>query len=149
MQARKTEPEVLLVDDNPADSDLTSEVLAQSQLQFHVSTVSDGVEAISFLRRQGKYAEMPHPDLIVLDLNLPGKDGRSVLEEVKSDAKLSKIPVVIFTTSEATSDIEHSYRLGANCYLRKPGNLREFVAVVQSMANFWLGSATLPQKENR
>jgi two-component system, chemotaxis family, response regulator Rcp1 len=137
------------VDDNPADSDLTSEVLAQSQLQFHVNTVSDGVEAISFLRHQGKYGEVPKPDLIVLDLNLPRKDGRSVLEEVKTDGKLSKIPIVVFTSSEASTDIDHSYRLGANCYLRKPGNLREFVAVVQSMANFWLVSATLPQKEKR
>ncbi len=145
----KTEPEVLLVDDNPADIDLTSDVLAKSKRHFHVHAVSDGVEAIAYLRRQGKYAQAPAPDLVVLDLNLPRKDGREVLSEIKSDSALSRIPVVIFTTSQANSDISRSYELGANCYLRKPGNLPDFVAVVQSMADFWLGFASLPHKENR
>ena len=145
----RTEPEVLLVDDNPADIDLTSEVLGKSKLRFHVSAVNDGVEAISFLRRQGKYAGAPQPDLIVLDLNLPRKDGRGVLAEVKADAALANIPVVIFSTSQAAADITRSYELGANCYLRKPGNLAEFVAIVQCMADFWLGFATLPHKEKR
>jgi chemotaxis family two-component system response regulator Rcp1 len=142
-------PEILLVDDNPADTDLTSEVLAQSKQHYHVSTVSDGAEAISFLRQQGKYTTAPSPDLVVLDLNLPIRDGRQVLSDIKADPALQKIPVVIFTTSQANSDVSRSYELGANCYLRKPGNLAEFVAVVQSMAQFWLGFARLPQREKR
>ena len=142
-------PEILMVDDNPADIDLTREVLAQCKRHFHVNAVNDGAEAICFLRRQGKYAQAPVPDLVVLDLNLPRKDGREVLAEVKSDPQLARIPVVIFTTSQAATDVTRSYELGANCYLRKPGNLPDFVAVVQSMANFWLGFARLPQKENR
>jgi CheY-like chemotaxis protein len=142
-------PEILMVDDNPADIDLTSEVLAQSKGHFHVNAVTDGVEAISFLRKQGKYAKAPVPDLVVLDLNLPRKDGCEVLSNIKADPALTKIPVVIFTTSQASSDITRSYELGANCYLRKPGNLPEFVAVVQSMAEFWLHFATLPHRERR
>ncbi|PYX98490.1 MAG: response regulator [Acidobacteria bacterium] len=145
----KSVAEVLLVDDNPADIDLTSDVLAKSKRHFHVSAVNDGAEAISFLRQQGKYVEAPVPDLVVLDLNLPRKDGREVLSEVKADPNLARIPVVIFTTSQASSDISRSYELGANCYLRKPGNLPDFVAVVQSMADFWLGFASLPRKEKR
>jgi len=145
----KTAAEVLLVDDNPADIELTSDLLSKSKRHFRVNTVNNGEEAISFLRRQGKYVDAPSPDLIILDLNLPRKDGREVLSEVKADANLADIPVVIFTTSQASSDITRSYQLGANCYLRKPGNLPEFVAVVQSMADFWLGFATLPHKEKR
>jgi CheY-like chemotaxis protein len=145
----KNTPEILMVDDNPADIDLTSEVLAQSKGHFHVNAVNDGAEAISFLRRQGKYGKAPVPDLVVLDLNLPRKDGCEVLSSIKADPALAKIPVVIFTTSQANSDITRSYKLGANCYLRKPGNLPEFVAVVKSMAEFWLGFASLPQKEKR
>jgi CheY-like chemotaxis protein len=145
----KTTPEILMVDDNPADIDLTSEVLARSKGRFHVNAVTDGVEAISFLRREGKYATAPVPDLVVLDLNLPRMDGCEVLANIKGDPALAKIPVVIFTTSQANNDISRSYKLGANCYLRKPGNLPEFVAMVQSMAEFWLGFASLPQKENR
>lgn len=137
------------MDDNPADTDLISDVLSKSRQQFRVSAVRDGVEAISFLRRGGKYAEVPCPDLIVLDLNLPRKDGREVLAEVKSDAKLARIPVVVFTTSHASCDVERSYELGANCYLRKPGNLPDFLAVVQSMADFWLNFVCLPHKEKR
>jgi CheY-like chemotaxis protein len=145
----KNKPEILMVDDNPADIDLTSEVLAQSEGHFHVNAVNDGAEAISFLRHQGKYAKAPVPDLVVLDLNLPRKDGCEVLSNIKADPALAKIPVVIFTTSQANSDIARSYKLGANCYLKKPGNLPEFIAVVRSMAEFWLGFASLPQKENR
>lgn len=139
----------MLVDDNPGDIDLTSEVLGKSKWNFHVSAVNDGEEAISFLRRRGKYGQAPSPDLIVLDLNLPRKDGRSVLAEVKADPELAKIPVMIFTTSHASSDITRCYELGANCYLWKPGNLADFVASVQSMADFWLGFASLPHKEKR
>jgi two-component system, chemotaxis family, response regulator Rcp1 len=111
--------------------------------------VNDGAEAISFLRQQGKYTTAPCPDLVVLDLNLPVKDGRQVLSDIKADPYLAKIPIVVFTTSQANSDITRVYELGANCYLRKPGNLAEFVAVVQSMAQFWLGFARLPHKEKR
>jgi len=139
-----SEAEVLLVDDNLADIDLTSDVLSKSKWHIHLSAVHDGEEAISFLRRRGKYREAPTPGLIVLDLNLPRKDGRAVLAEVKTDPVLAKIPVVIFTTSHASSDIVRSYELGANCYLRKPGNLADFVALVHSMADFWLGFASLP-----
>lgn len=145
----KSTPEVLLVDDNPADIDLTSEVLAQSKHHFHVTAISDGAEAISFLRRQGRYGKAPSPDLVVLDLNLPRKDGRQVLRELKADPTLAKIPVVIFTTSPAGADVARSYELGANCYLRKPGNLYDFVTAVQSMADFWLGYTTLPHGETK
>lgn len=137
------------MDDNPADLDLTREVLDKSKLHFHVSVVTDGEEAMSFVRRQAKYADAPDPDLIVLDLNLPRKDGRDVLSELKTNPDLSRIPVVIFTTSQASSDVSRCYELGANCYLRKPGNLPDFLAVVQSMADFWLGIVTLPHKEKR
>jgi two-component system, chemotaxis family, response regulator Rcp1 len=140
---------VLLVDDSPADTDLTRDILSHCRQRFRVSAVTDGVEAIEFLRRAGKYAQVPTPDLMVLDLNLPRKDGRAVLKELKSDPNLSKIPVVVFTTSQASSDIMRCYELGANCYLRKPGNLADFTAVVESMAQFWLGFATLPQREKR
>jgi CheY-like chemotaxis protein len=149
MEGKMRSPEILMVDDNPADIDLTSEVLAQSNQHFHVNSVTDGAEAISFLRHQGKYASAPAPDLVVLDLNLPRRDGRQVLSDMKTDPALAKIPVVIFTTSQASSDVSRSYELGANCYLKKPGNLAEFVAVVQSMAQFWLGFAILPKRERR
>ena len=145
----KTEAEVLLVDDNPADIDLTRDVLSKCKQRLHVNSVCDGVEALSFLHQQGKYADAPVPDLLVLDLNLPRKDGRAVLKELKSHPKLSNLPVVVFTTSQAASDVTQSYQLGANCYLRKPGNLTEFIAVVRSMAEFWLGFASLPPREKR
>lgn len=137
------------MDDNPADIDLTAEVLSLNTMHFHVNSVSDGVEAVAFLRRQGPYAEKPRPDLMVLDLNLPRKDGRQVLAEVKTDRDLGKIPIVVFTTSQAHSDILRSYELGANCYLRKPGNLADYREVVHKMAGFWLGCASLPHKETR
>jgi len=133
------------VDDNPADIDLMREILGKCKRHYNVSSVMDGEEAISFLCHEGKYVEAPTPDLVVLDLNLPRKDGRAVLKELKSDSRFSRVPVVVFTTSQASSDIASSYELGANCYLRKPGNLDEYRAVVHSMADFWLGFATLPQ----
>ena len=145
----KNPPEILMVDDNPADIDLTSEVLAHSKGRFHVSSVNDDAEAISFLRRQGNYEKAPIPDMVVLDLNLPPIDGCEVLSNIKSDPAFAKSPVVIFTTCQADSDISRSYKLGASCYLKKPGNPAEFVAVVQSMADFWLRLASLPQREKR
>ena len=149
MKSLASTPDVLLVDDNPAYIDLTSEALARSKRRLHISAVNDGTEAIRFLRREGKYSAAPSPDLVVLDLNLPRKTGREVLSDVKADASLATIPVVVFSTSQAASDIVSSYRLGANCYLSKPSTLPDFLAAVQSMADFWLGFASLPNKENR
>ena len=134
----KTTPEILMVDDNPADIDLTSEVLARSKGHFHVNAVNDGVEAISFLKRQGKYDKAPVPDLVVLDLNLPRKDGCEVLSSIKADPALAKIPVVIFTTSQASSDITRSYKLGANCYIQKPVDFDQFRQTVKSVGLYWL-----------
>ena len=149
MTSLRPMPEVLLVDDNPADIDLTSEALSRSKRRLHISAVTDGSEAILFLRREGKYSQAPSPDLVLLDLNLPRKTGREVLSDVKADAALATIPVVVFSTSQAASDIASSYKLGANCYLSKPSTLPDFLAAVQSMADFWLGFASLPNKEKR
>jgi chemotaxis family two-component system response regulator Rcp1 len=139
--------EVLLVDDNPADTDLTSEVLSRNRRPTHIHAVFDGVEAIAFLRQEGKYANAPLPDFMILDLSLPGKDGRAVLAEVKGDQILRQIPITIFSTSEARQDIVRSYELGANCYVRKPGNLQDFISAVTSIGEFWLGLARLPREE--
>ena len=141
--------EVLLVDDNPADTDLTTEVLARSGCPSHIHAVTDGVQAIAFLRREGKYALATVPDIVILDLSLPGKDGRAVLAEVKADPVLRKIPIAIFSTSEARQDIVRSYELGANCYVSKPGNLRDFISAVTSIGEFWFGLARLPREEER
>jgi two-component system, chemotaxis family, response regulator Rcp1 len=141
--------EILLVDDNPADTDLTSEVLARNGCPSHIHAVINGVEAIAFLRREGKYANAIIPDFMILDLNLPKKDGRTVLAEVKADPVLRKIPIAIFSTSEAPQDIMHSYQLGANCYVSKPGNLHDFISAVTSIGEFWFGLARLPREEER
>jgi chemotaxis family two-component system response regulator Rcp1 len=138
---------ILLVDDNPADTDLTSEVLLQGACPSTIHSVSDGVEALAFLRRQGKYANALMPDFVILDLNLPKKDGRTVLGEVKADPILQKIPITVFSTSEETQDIVGCYELGANCYVSKPGNLRDFISAVASIREFWFGLARLPRKE--
>ena len=139
--------EILLVDDNPADTDLTRELLARNGCPSHIHAVTNGVEAIAFLRREEKYAKSLLPDFVILDLSLPKKDGRAVLAEVKADPVLRKIPIVIFSTSEARQDILHSYELGANCYVSKPGNLRDFISAVTSIGEFWFGLARLPHKE--
>lgn len=141
--------EVLLVDDNPADTDLTSEVLARNGCPSHIHAVIDGVEAIAFLRHEGKYAHEILPDFVILDLNLPRKDGRAVLSDVKADPVLMRIPIAIFSTSEARQDIVRSYELGANCYVSKPGNLRDFISAVTSIGEFWFGLARLPREEER
>jgi len=141
--------EVLLVDDNPADTDLTSEILASSGCPSHIQAVTDGVEAIAFLRREGKYANAASPDFVILDLNLPRKDGRAVLAEVKADPVLRRIPIAIFSTSQAQQDIIRSYELGANCYVSKPGNLQEFISAVTSIGTFWFSLARLPHQEER
>ncbi len=141
-------PEILLVDDNPADLDLTIDALAQSKWPSNVSTVSDGAEALAFLRREGKYAHAARPNLVLLDLNLPRKDGRSVLAEAKSDPTLRRIPVVIFSTSQAPLDIERCYDLNANSYVSKPSTLRDWMAAVILLKEFWIGCACLPRAEN-
>src|ERR1700676_2456840 len=139
--------EILLVDDNPADTDLTSEVLSRSGRPSHIHAVVNGADAIALLRREGKYANAILPDLVILDLNLPKKDGRAVLAEVKADPVLRKIPIAVFSTSEARQDIVRSYELGANCYVSKPGNLRDFISAVTSIGDFWFGLAHLPREK--
>jgi two-component system response regulator len=140
-------PEILLVDDNPADIDLISGALANSARSSRIHAVNDGEEAIAFLRRVGKYSDAVRPDLLMLDLNLPRKDGRAVLADVKSDPLLRQIPVVIFSTSRSRRDIARSYELGANCYVCKPCGLADFFAAVQSVEKFWFGQVCLPSME--
>ena len=136
--------EILLVEDNPGDVRLSIEVLRDAKVHNHLNTVSDGVEALAFLRHEGIYADAPHPDLILLDLNLPKKDGREVLAEIKADDKLKRIPVVVLTTSQSEEDILKAYELHANCYISKPVNLDQFIKVVQSIEAFWLTIVKLP-----
>lgn len=142
-------PQVLLVDDNPADIDLASDALAHSRWPNCVSAVTDGEQAMEFLHRVGKYAGEPRPDLVLLDLNLPRKDGRAVLAEVKADPALRKTPVVIFSTSQAEGDVVRSYELGANSYICKPGNLSEYASAISSISDFWFRWALLPRKEEQ
>lgn len=138
--------EILLVEDSPSDVDLTREALEDAKIRNNLHVVADGVEAMAFLRRQGKYENAPRPDLVLLDLNLPKKDGREVLAELKSDPSLERIPVVILTTSEAEEDVLRSYELHANCYVTKPVDLDQFVKVVRSIENFWLEIVKLPAR---
>ena len=140
--AMRSMAEVLLVDDNPADVGLTQDVLGRNNRHLRFTTLSDGEQAMLFLRRCGQFGDVPRPDIIILDLGLPGMDGRDVLQQISSDRNLTNIPVIVFTTSYATDDVLQSYEHGASCYLRKPGNLPEFVAVVQSMADFWVRFTT-------
>jgi CheY-like chemotaxis protein len=146
-RAMKHLPQVLLVDDNPADVGLAREALAGGRHQSCISNVPDGEEAMAFLHRTGQYANAVRPDLLILDLNLPKKDGRAVLAEVKADTDLRTIPVVVFSTSRSMLDIARSYGLGANCYVSKPGNLNDYFLAVQSIEEFWFGSASLPREE--
>src|SRR3954453_17416872 len=139
--------EILLVEDNPGDVRLTIEALKEAKVRNHLSVAKDGVEALAFLRREGSYAGGARPDLILLDLNLPRKDGREVLAEIKADASLRAIPVVILTTSQADQDILRSYELHANCYITKPVDLHQFITVVTSIEDFWLNIVTLPRQE--
>jgi len=136
--------EILLVEDNPGDVGLTRETLSDSKLINHMSVAENGVEAMAFLRREGKYAGATRPDLILLDLNLPKKDGREVLAEIKADEQLRRIPVVVLTTSSAEQDILRTYDLHANCYITKPVNLDQFVAVVKAIEEFWFSIVMLP-----
>ncbi len=136
--------EFLLAEDNPGDVRLTKEALRESKISNNLNVVPDGVEAMAFLRREGKYADAPRPDVILLDLNLPKKDGREVLAEVKGDPSLRLIPVVIITSSEAEQDVLKTYELYANCYVTKPVDLEQFIKVIQSIESFWLTIVTLP-----
>ena len=136
--------EILLVEDNPGDVRLTVEALREGKVRNNLSVVRDGVEALEFLLRRGKYAEAPRPDLILLDLNLPRRDGREVLNEIKQHDELKTIPVVVLTTSSAEVDILKSYALHANCYITKPVDLEQFVSVVKSIDDFWLTVVRLP-----
>jgi two-component system, chemotaxis family, response regulator Rcp1 len=139
--------EILLVEDNPGDVRLAVEALKDAKVHNNLSAVTDGEEALAFLRREGKYAESPRPDLILLDLNLPRKDGREVLLEIKQDPRLKRIPVVILTTSQAEEDILKAYNLSANCYIAKPVDLEQFIKVVRSIENFWLTIVKLPSSD--
>ncbi len=136
--------EILLVEDNLGDMRLTQEALKEGKVYNNLHWAKDGVEAIDFLNRRGKYESAPRPDIILLDLNLPRKDGREVLEEIKSDDNLKQIPVVVLTTSKAEEDVARSYALHANCYVTKPVDLEKFIVVVQSIDRFWLTVVTLP-----
>jgi chemotaxis family two-component system response regulator Rcp1 len=141
--------QVLLVEDNPADVRLTQEAFRDAKMHLDLHVAMDGMEAMEFLLRQGGFSDSPRPDLILLDLNLPRKDGREVLAEVKSSDALKSIPVVVLTTSASDADIERSYLLHANCYISKPVDLDGFLSVVQSIDDFWLTVVRLPPKEPR
>lgn len=136
--------EVLLVEDNPGDVRLTREALKEGKLRISLNVVGDGLEAMAYLRRQGSFTGAAIPDLILLDLNLPKKDGREVLEEIKADPALMRIPVVILTTSAAEEDILRSYNLHANCYITKPVDMDQFVKIVKVIEDFWFTIVKLP-----
>ena len=138
--------EILLVEDSPGDARLAREGLSECKIRNNLHVVDDGVKAMAFLRRQGEYAMSPRPDLILLDLNLPRKDGREVLREIKEDERLRVIPVVILTTSKAEEDIIKTYMLHANCYVTKPLGLPQFLEVVRSIEDFWFSIVRLPPR---
>jgi chemotaxis family two-component system response regulator Rcp1 len=137
--------EILLVEDSPGDVRLTREALKDAKMHINLHVASDGIEAMAFLNREGEYADVPRPDLILLDLNLPRKDGRQVLEEIKENPALMTIPIVILTTSASEEDVLRSYRLHANCYISKPVDLDGFLKVIKSIDNFWLSIVKLPR----
>jgi chemotaxis family two-component system response regulator Rcp1 len=141
--------EILLVEDNPGDVRLTREALQEGKVYNNLHWAKDGVEALEFLQQTGKFAKAPRPDIILLDLNLPKKDGREVLAAIKNDAHLKHIPVVILTTSQAEEDVARSYDLHANCFITKPVDLQKFIRVVQSIDEFWLTVVTLPPCKTR
>ncbi len=144
-QVRMTAIDILMVEDNPGDARLTREALKESKVCNNLHHVRDGVEAMEFLRKEGEFGNAPMPDIILLDLNLPRKDGRQVLAELKAIPHLKHIPVVVLTTSEAEQDIVKSYELHANCYITKPVDLDKFVEIIHGIENFWLSIVKLPQ----
>jgi CheY-like chemotaxis protein len=136
--------EILLVEDNQADARLTIEAMKEAKVRNTIWHVTDGVEALAFLRREGRYPDVPRPDLILLDLNMPRKDGREVLATLKADDRLKRIPVVVLTSSEAEEDVLRAYNLAANCYVTKPVDLDQFLKVVRAIEEFWLTIVKLP-----
>jgi CheY-like chemotaxis protein len=143
--AQRAEPiEILLVEDSPDDADLTIEALRDGRVRNRITHVEDGLDAMAFLRREGRHADAPRPDLILLDLNLPRKSGREVLAEVKQDPDLRRIPVVIMTSSDDEKDILAAYNLYVNCYVTKPVDLDQFITVVKSIEHFWFSIVKLP-----
>ena len=136
--------EILLVEDSPGDARLTVEALKDARISNHINLVRDGIQALNFLQRKGAYSNALTPDLILLDLNLPKKDGREVLAEIKADPHLKRIPIVILTTSQAEEDILRTYDLHANCYITKPVDLEQFMKVVKGIEDFWLTMVKLP-----
>ncbi len=136
--------DILLIEDNPGDVDLTRDAFEESKMNNSLYVVEDGEEAIEFLYKKGKYSDAPRPELIILDLNLPKKDGREVLEEIKVDDNLKRIPIVILTTSKAEEDVLKTYNLHANCYITKPLDFEQFLQVVKSIENFWMSIVVLP-----
>jgi chemotaxis family two-component system response regulator Rcp1 len=146
MESNTRSIEILLVEDNPGDARLTLEAMREAKMSNRIHVVEDGVEAMEFLRRQGRFGDAPRPDLILLDLNLPRKDGREVLAEVKADPDLKRIPVVVLTTSRAEEDVVRAYDLHANCYVTKPVDLEQFMKIVALIDEFWVNVVTLPGK---
>lgn len=140
--------EILLVEDSPGDARLAREALQDAKVRNHLHWVDNGEEAMSFLRKEGKHARVPRPDLILLDLNLPRKDGREVLAEIKGDADLKRIPVVILTVSKDEEDVLKTYNLHANCFITKPIDLNQFIKIVKSIEDFWLTVVKLPPGES-
>lgn len=138
--------EILLIEDNPGDARLAIEALRDAKVHNNLSWVGNGEEALHFLRKEGKYAQSARPDLILLDLNLPRKDGREVLGDIKADNNLKRIPVVVLTTSQAEEDILRVYNLNANCYISKPVDLDQFIKVVKTIEDFWLSIVKFPSK---
>ncbi len=138
--------EILLVEDNPGDVELTREALEDAKVANRLNVVDDGADAVDFLYRKGRFANAPRPDIILLDLNLPKKDGRQVLSEIKADADLAQIPVVVLTTSQAEEDILRAYQLHANCYITKPVDFNQFLRIVSTIEEFWLTVVKLPKK---
>jgi CheY-like chemotaxis protein len=141
--------DILLVEDSPSDVRLTREALKEAKIYNTLHVVQDGIAALEFLRKQGPYANSPIPDLILLDLNLPKKDGREVLAEIKEDENLKRIPVVVLTTSRAEEDVIRSYDLHANAYISKPVDLKQFLEVIRVIEDFWLAVVTLPKGQKR
>ena len=143
----ETTMQVLLVEDNPGDVRLTEEALKDAKVHLELHVVCDGIQAMEFLRREGRFERVPRPDLILLDINLPRKDGRQVLEEIKSDPALKTIPVVVLTTSASEIDIQRTYLLHANCFISKPVDMEGFLTVVRSIDEFWLSVVRLPGRK--
>ena len=141
--------EILLVEDNPADIDLTQEALEECKIANNLHVVMDGEKAIEYLRKVGEFKDEPIPDIILLDLNLPKIDGREVLSIIKEDVLLKQIPVVILTTSDSKEDILLTYRLHANCYIRKPVDMDEFINIIQAISDFWFNIVKLPKEMNK